>query len=127
MDVRHDADGSLLAAVTAAPRALVLVTVEWSGPERRARLALRAAAARLLAAEHSALGVECFALDEDAEWCQRWLAELGVPQLGRGYPLGAGSMVWLEAGRAVSSEIGGGALSVEDIVARSLSLWSDAA
>jgi hypothetical protein len=70
------------------------------------------------------MGVECFALDEEAEWCQAWLAGLGLPQLGSGYPLGAGSMVWLESGRAVSHEVGGCALQPGGIVARTRRLWA---
>jgi hypothetical protein len=123
MAIREDTDGSLLPTVSAANRALVFLTVPWSTPERRARLAFREAAEEL-ACKHPNLGVECFSLDEDAAWCQAWLENLGVPQLGRGYPLGSGSMVWLEAGRVVCSEVGGCSLrSMSDIVARSLALW----
>ncbi|MBY0514904.1 MAG: hypothetical protein K2P78_13435 [Gemmataceae bacterium] len=123
MSVREDTDGLLLPAVDAAPRALVFLTVPWSGPERVARAAFRSAAERL-AAESPELGVECFALDEEAGWCQTWLAGLGLPQLGGGYPLGAGSMVWLESGRAVSHEVGGCSLRPGGIVARARWLWA---
>ncbi len=123
MSVREDTDGSLLPAVNAVPRALVFLTVPWSGPERAARAAFRAAA-ETLAGESPELGVECFSLDEEAEWCQAWLATLGVPQLGGGYPLGAGSMLWLESGRAVSHEIGGCQLKPGGIVARTRWLWA---
>jgi hypothetical protein len=125
MIVRQDTDGSLLADVSAAPRALVFLTVPWSGPERTARLAFRAAAEQL-AAEYAGLAIRFFSLDEDAEWCQRWLAGLAIPQLGGGHPLGAGSMVWLENGRPVASEIGGAALQARGVVARSLWLWGTA-
>lgn len=123
MSVRQDTDGSLLPAVNAAPHALVFLTVPWSGPERTARVAFRAAAEQL-AAESAELGVECFALNEEAEWCQAWLSGLGLPQLGGGYPLGAGSMVWLEFGRPVSHEVGGCQLKPGGIVARSRWLWA---
>jgi hypothetical protein len=123
VSVREDTDGSLLPAVSAAPRALVFLTVPWSGPERTARAAFRAAAARL-AAESPELCIECFSLDEEAEGCQAWLAGLGLPQLGGGYPLGAGSIVWLESGRAVSHEVGGCALKPGGIVARARWLWA---
>ena len=123
MSVREDTDGALLPAVNAAPRALVFLSVPWSGPERAARVSFRAAAAQL-AAESPELGVECFWLDEEAEWCQEWLAGLGLPQLGGGYPLGAGSTVWLESGRAVSLEVGGCSLQPGGIVARSRWLWA---
>jgi hypothetical protein len=119
-------DGSLLPAVRAAPRALAFLPVPWSAPERNARAAFRAAAEQL-AAESADLGVECFALDEEAEWCQAWLATLGVPQLGGGYPLGAGSMLWLESGRDVAHEVGGCQLRPGGIVARTLRLWASPA
>jgi hypothetical protein len=122
MTVHEYTEGPLPLVVAAAARALVFLTVPWSVPERHARLAFRAAAEQL-ASEHAHLGIEFFALDEDATWCQSWLAGLGVRQLGTGYPLGAGSMLWLESGRAVSSEIGGCSLRAGDIVARSVSLW----
>lgn len=123
MIVRDDTDGSLLPAVIAAPRALVFLTVPWSGPERAARAAFRSAA-ETLANGSPELDVQCFSLDEEAEWCQAWLAGLALPQIGGGYPLGAGSMVWLESGRAVSHEIGGCSFKPGGIVARSRWLWA---
>jgi len=123
VSVRQDTDGSLLPAVDAAPRAVVVLTVPWSGPERVGRAAVREAAARL-AADHPALGVEWFSLDEDADWCQAWLARVGFPGLGDGIPRGAGSLAWLEGGRLMSSELGGCSLRAADIIARSLSLWA---
>ncbi len=123
MDIRQDKDGSLVPAVNAARRALVFLTVPWSAPERTARVAFRTAAEQL-ATDSPELGVECFSLDEEAEWCQAWLAALGLPQVGGGYPLGAGSMLWLESGRAVSHEISGCSLKPGGIVARTRWLWA---
>jgi hypothetical protein len=123
VSVREDTDGSLLPAVNAAPRALVFLTVLWSGPERVARAAFRAAAETLDSGSPE-LGIKCFSLDEESDWCQAWLAGLALTQLGRGYPLGAGSMVWLESGRVVSHEIGGCSLKPDGIVARSRWLWA---
>lgn len=122
MVVRQDSDGSLLEVVTTASRAVAVLTVPWSVYALKARAASGAAAERL-AMQHPALGIEFFSLDEDAVWCQRWLAGLGVPQLGNGYSLGAGSILWLELGRPISFEIGGAGWSDRGIVARSLFLW----
>jgi hypothetical protein len=122
MVVRHDTDGSLLAQINAAPRALVILSVPWSGPERIARAAFQEATARL-ATDFPQLGVECFSLDEDANWRQAWLAGLGLSLIIRG-SLGAGSMVWLESGRPVSHEIAGSSLRSSHIVARTCELWA---
>jgi hypothetical protein len=105
----------------AAPRALVFLTVPWSCPERTARAAFHAAASRLTW-EYSDLGITFFSLDGEADPVQTWLAALRIDCLGTG-PCGAGSMLWLEEGTLVSSEIGGANMSANDIVARSLRLW----
>jgi hypothetical protein len=102
---------------------MVFLTVPWSIPERHARVAFRTAAEQL-AGERPDLGIEFFSLNEDSEWCQAWLATLGVSQLGGGYPLGAGSILWLEGGRVVLSEVGGAGLAPGGIVARTLWLWA---
>jgi hypothetical protein len=123
MSVRDDTDGSLLLAVTTAARAVVFLSVPWSCPARAACVTFESAAG-LLAAECPALGIECLMLDEEADWCQAWLAGLGLPPLGNGHPLGAGSIIWLERGRAVSHELGGYTLQARGVVARSRWLWA---
>jgi len=123
MSVHQDIDGSLLPRVNAAPRALVFLTVPWSGPERAARSAFLVAA-KALAAEHEGLGVECYSMDEEADWCQKWLATLGVPQIGGGIPHGAGSMLWLELGRVVAHAIDGSQLNPSIILSRTRALWA---
>ncbi len=122
MVVRQDVDGSLLTEITSASRTLVFLTVPWSIYERKARIAFRSAAEEL-AAEHPELGVSFFILDEDAEWCQVWLTSLHLSGLGGGVSRGVGSMVWLECGRVVLSELGGVDLIADGIVARTLRLW----
>jgi hypothetical protein len=123
MEIRQDTDGSTLPTIASARRALVFLTVPWSSPERNARHAFHVAAERI-AAEHPALGVEFFSLDEDSDWCQKWLATVGHPQLGTGYPIGSGSMLWFEQGNVVLIEIGGAGLQSSDIVSRSIRLWT---
>jgi hypothetical protein len=121
--VQQDTDGALLPDVMVAPRALVYLTVTWSGPARSAREQFWTAAERL-SAEHPELGIAFFSLDEEADWCQAWVGTFGIDGLGGGLPRGAGSMLWLESGRLVSSELGGAGLSARGIVARSLWLWA---
>jgi hypothetical protein len=127
MDIREGTDDSLLTAISAAPRALVFLTVPWSGYERDARRAFQSAAQKM-ALEHPDIGVELFALDEDAEICQAWLASLQFPRIKSGYrhsgyPAGAGSIFWMEYGRVVSTVGSAAALEAGDITDRSLSLW----
>jgi hypothetical protein len=126
MGVRHDTDGSLLSAVNAAPRAVVFLSVPWSVPERRARVQFRSAFERL-SAERAELGIEFYSLEEDTDWCQAWVVSFRIPGLGGGVPRGAGSILWLERGRLVLSELGGAGLGAAEIVARTLTLWAPAA
>src|SRR5687767_13381052 len=104
MSIREDTDGSIVSAVNSAPRAIVYLTVPWSGFERSARVQFRAAADQLVA-EYPGLGVEFFSLNEEADWCQAWVSTFGITGLDGGAPRGAGSILWLESGRVVSSQL----------------------
>jgi hypothetical protein len=120
-------DRAVLETITAAcgaARALLFLSVPWSCPERNARQVFRAAVARL-EEFHPGLEVRFFQLDEDAEACQEWLSSLNVPQLGGGYPRGAGSLLWLEKGKVVAYEISANSLGDQGIVASSVALWHD--
>jgi hypothetical protein len=123
MSAFDENDETILPRVMSAPHALVLLSVPWSGPERMARCAFRSAGERL-AAEEPVLAVDCFAVDEEAQWCQAWLVGLSLPQLSAGSPLGAGSILWLESGRVVAFEVAGRQLRAYEIVARTRRLWS---
>jgi hypothetical protein len=109
-----------VATIQAAPRALVFISVPWSAPERNARQVFHAAVA-LLEEACPDLGISFFRLnvDED-EVSQQWLRSLGLPQLAIA---GAGSLLWLEAGKLIASEITANALGVRGVVGRSVSLW----
>ncbi|MBN9523823.1 hypothetical protein J0H58_35820 [bacterium] len=123
--MREGTDDALLAAIAAAPRALVFLTVPWSCPERTARADFRKAVARL--AEFG-LVVEAFAVDEEAELAQRWLGGRGVPEpYGRGVPIGWGSVLWLEAGRLVGFVCRGIDERAIGLIGRSRALWGGAA
>lgn len=122
MVVREGTDEALIAAINAAPRAMVFLTVPWSGPERVARADFHKAVARL---EQIGVLVEAFAVDEEADVCQRWLAALGLPApyAGRGIPQGWGGVLWLESGRAVWWVGRGIDERAVGLIARSKSLW----
>src|SRR4051794_9847764 len=87
-----------LAVVLSAPRAVILLSVPWSGPERVARSEFLAAAERSATAPD--VPPVLFALlDEEAAAVRRWLESLGIPALAGRAPLGAGTMLWLSCGR----------------------------
>jgi hypothetical protein len=110
----------LIAAIREAPRALTFISVPWSMPERRARQVFRVAASRLEEMGPE-LGIRFFilAVDED-EASQHWLASIGLPQFASA---GAGSIVWSERDRVISSEISASAIGSAGIIARTMSLW----
>jgi hypothetical protein len=116
------ADPESLAAVLAAPHAVALLSVPWSGPERVARSAFLGASQRL-AAEPDAPSVLWALLDEEAPPIRHWLASLGIPALAGREPVGAGSVLWLRAGDVVAVEVSGRSLRPGDIVAKTRSLW----
>ena len=122
MVVHEGTDESMIAAIKAAPRAMVFLTVAWSGPERTARADFRKAVARLA---EIGLSVEAFALDEDSEIGQRWLASLGlmITFEGIGVPQGWGTVLWLEYGTVVWRVARGNDERVVGMIARSKALW----
>ena len=122
MVVREGTDEALIAAINAAPRAMVFLTVPWSSPERTARADYRKAVARL--AEIGLL-VEAFAVDEESDIGQRWLASLGllVTYDGVGVPQGWGAVLWLEYGRVVWRIGRGIDERAVGMIARSKVLW----
>ena len=122
MVVREGTDEALIAAINAAPRAMVFLSVPWSCPERTARADFRMAVARLA---EIGLPVEAFSLDEESGVCQRWLASLGLPAPydGGGIPQGWGAVFWLEYGRVVWLVGRGIDERAVGIIGRSKSLW----
>ncbi|HTU88863.1 MAG TPA: hypothetical protein VMF69_02090 [Gemmataceae bacterium] len=119
MSIRQGSDETLIAAIHAAPKALVFLSVPWSCPERIARQYFVDAAAQL---SELSLGVECFLIDEEAEACRTWLSALNLPQVGK-YPLGAGSLLWLEDGRIVTFKVSG-QIPAGEIITRCKQLWA---
>ena len=118
--LREGSGTDLVLAIREAPRSLVFISVPWSGPERNARQVFRAAAAKLEAA-HPQLGVAFFRLEADEdETSKQWLSSVGYPHFAE---VGAGSLLWLQSGQVVHSEISANSLGVEGMVARSTSLW----
>lgn len=118
--LREGIGADIVAAIREAPRAVVFISVPWSGPERNAREVFRTAASRL-EVELPELDIRCFRLDVDDDVAsQKWLASIGLPEFASA---GAGSLVWLEGGRVVASEITANSLGTTGVVARSKLLW----
>ena len=114
----------LVGAIRDAPKALVFISVPWSGPERQGRQIFRAAA-DILDEEYADLGVAFFRLEVDEdEASQQWLMSVGYPQFA---VMGAGSLLWLQSGQVVATEINALSLGASGIVDRSRSLWRDRA
>lgn len=107
-----------LAAMDAAPRAMVLLTVEWSIFERASRASFVAAAVRL-SRDHAGLGVRFFMLDEDAPACPDAIRRIADPRFGAG----AGTVVWVERGRRVAIEVNPGRAAGPRLAARALAMW----
>jgi len=108
-------DASDLQALLAAPRALVFLTVPWSGPERKARVAFDSAVEQLADAD-----IFVCKLDEDTERGQQWLSSLNIP--GYTSPVGAGTILWMSNGR-VMHQSHGCALTAKEIVERTRFFW----
>jgi hypothetical protein len=118
--LREGGGVELVGAIREAPRALVFISVPWSGPERHGRLVFRAAVA-ILEEKHSDLGIAFFRLEVDEdEISQQWLTSVGYPQFAG---MGSGSLLWLESGQVLAAEINALSLGASGIVAGSTSLW----
>lgn len=107
-------------AIREAPRALVYLKVDWSGPERTSRRAFFEAVERL-SKDHAILGIRFYLLDEEADPVRAFLISSGFDVK---HPRGSGSLIWLESGQAVDSVDNGYLLGAAGIVERSLALWS---
>jgi hypothetical protein len=75
--------------------------------------------------KRSELGVCFFRLDVDEdEVSQQWLSSVSYLQFAG---MGAGSLLWLQSGQVISSEISVNSLGVKGVVDRSMSLWKSRA
>ena len=110
----------LVAEIRNAPRALVFISVPWSCPERHGRQVFRDAAA-ILIQEYADLGIAFFRLEVDEDVIsQQWLDSLGYPQFAT---IGAGSLLWMQFGQVLATEINSLSLGVSGVVERTTSLW----
>lgn len=118
--LREGAGVELVGTIREAPRALVFISVPWSGPERQGRQVFRAAAT-ILGEKHAELDIAFFRLEVDEdETSQQWLVSVGYPQFAS---MGAGSLLWLQSGEVLATEVNALSPGVSGIVDRSTSLW----
>lgn len=113
-----DSDVNVLESIARAKRAIVFMSVEWSGPERKRRKAFFQAIGRLhtLARYRD---VEAFTLDEDvAELQQRFHSKT----YNGAHPLGAGSLFWLAENELVSSSVHGYEYA-EEVLTKAFCIW----
>ena len=118
--LREGGGVELVGSIREAPLALVFISVPWSTPERHGRQAFRDAVA-ILEEKHADLGIAFFRLEVDEdETSKEWLISVGYPQFAA---MGAGSLLWLQSGRVLSTEINANSLGARGIVDRTTSLW----
>jgi hypothetical protein len=111
----------LVAVIRQSARALIFVDVPWSDEARDARKVF-AAAAQVLRSIDSGVEITVIQLDvHQDEIVQRWVKEQGFPEF---IEMGAGNLLWTQAGCVVATESSVNALGVDGVVARTLSLWS---
>lgn len=119
--IQGGSDIDLLAVIRRSARALVFVRVPWSDEARDAQKVFSAATQVLRSID---LGVEIALIQLDVhqdEIAQRWVKEQGFPEF---IEMGAGNLLWTQAGCVVATESSVIALGVDGVVARTLSLWS---
>jgi hypothetical protein len=118
--IREGGGAELVSAIREALRAIVFIGVPWSGPERQGRQVFRAAVAKL-GQEYPDHGILFFRLEVDEDKISHdWLTSVGYPEFA---VAGAGSLLWLELGKVLSTEINANSLGAQGIVDRSTSLW----
>jgi hypothetical protein len=118
--LREGGGADLIDSIREAARALVFISVPWSVTERNGRQAFRAAVTQL-EEKHRDLGIAYFRLEVDEdETSRQWLSSVGCLQFAG---MGAGSLLWLQSGEVLATEINANALGASGIVARSTSLW----
>ena len=99
-------------------RAIVYLTVDWSGPERHSRQVFQEAMNRLGETRQDiAFGV----VGEECDGYDAWLGARNVPKnLGCS---GSGPVIWLESGRVIAWEVNAAWTGADRIVDRTRFLW----
>jgi hypothetical protein len=113
--ITHIAD---VPPVFLANQAIVFMSVDWSGPERRGRQRLQQLIDRCRDSELPQ--IEFFVVNEDDDTLR---SQFPTSIQCVCTPLGAGSIHWIERGRFVANEVSAGSCTLDHLFARTAELW----
>lgn len=117
--VRRPETRSEVETIASSPRAVVYLSVEWSGPERISRKAFAELAGRL-GTDYPGVGATLWVVNETTDGAHDWFRTAELPfQAGAGY----GAVVWLELGQVVTIEADAGRAGSDALISRTLELW----
>ena len=104
--------------ITAADRAIVFLTVDWSVTERNSRRCFRRLIESL--SEAAVPEIDLFVVNEDDDPMRQKLpASIACSCV----PLGVGTMFWMERGKVVAGEINPCSIGHRGLFERTVSLW----
>jgi hypothetical protein len=102
-------------------RAVVYISVDWSGQERMSRKTFGEFVHRI-EREHSGLRVTFWIVTDNSEGIDEWFRTLKLSALAAG---GYGALVWLRRGQVQDVEGYAAQAGVESLVKRTLKLWGE--
>jgi hypothetical protein len=108
-----------LRAISNADRAIVFLSVEWSGPERISRDVFRDAVERL-ASDHPNIGASAWFLPELGEGAMEWVHSHGLSSAIVG---GWGAVAWLTHDQVAAVELNATHFGADKLVERTVELW----
>jgi hypothetical protein len=108
-----------LDSIAAADRAMLFLSVTWSGPERHSRVVFLEAVGQLQR-EHPALGVSFWIAPETCDGFVEWAAPRALAEPSA---CGCGAVVWLSQGNALVVELDAAKCGAAKLVDVTLALW----
>jgi len=108
-----------LGSITAADRAMLFLSVVWSGPERHSRVAFVDAAAQLQR-EHPDIGASFWFVPETCDGFLEWASHR---DLAHASASGWGAVAWLSHDQVLAVELNAANCGAGGLVATTLGLW----
>jgi hypothetical protein len=102
-------------------RAVVYITVDWSGQERLSRRTFADFVHRI-EREHSELRVTIWIVSDESGGIDEWFGTLKLSGATAG---GYGALVWLRRGQVQDAEAYAAKAGVENLVKRTVKLWGE--